>query len=150
MQLINNRSARHEYHIERTYTAGIVLTGQEVKSLRLRHGSLAGSYVKIIGDEAVLLNAQINPYKYAITTDYDPKRTRKLLLKKKEILELLEWNQNKKKALIPVSIDALGRYIKLHIGVGRGLKEYDKRQKIKDRDQDRDLKRQLKQKYSVR
>lgn len=150
MQLIINRAARHEYHIEKTFTAGIVLSGQEVKSLRLRHGSLTGSYVKIIGDEAVLLNAQINPYSYAITTEYDPKRTRKLLLKKSEILELQELNQNKKKALIPISIDVAGRFIKLRIGVGRGLKEFDKRQKIKEREQDRELRRQLKQRYPIR
>lgn len=150
MQLIINRQARHDYEIERTYTAGIVLTGQEVKSLRLRHASLNGSYVKVIAGEAVLLNAQINPYAYAITTDYEPKRTRKLLLKKREIEELQEWHQNKKRALIAISIDVVGKYIKLKIGVGRGLKEFDKRKKLKERDQDRELRRQLKQNYKIR
>jgi SsrA-binding protein len=150
MQLVFNRKARHEYDVERTYTAGIVLTGQETKSLRLHHGSLTGSYVKIIGGEAVLLNAQINPYAYAITTDYDPKRTRKLLLKKREIEELIEWSDNKKRVLVPLSIDGLGRYIKLSIGIGRGLKEFDKRKKIKARDQDRELRRSLKENYKIR
>ena len=144
MQLVFNKKARFEYSIERTYTAGIILTGQEVKSVRLKHASLTGSYVKIIGDDVVLLNAQINPYSYAITTDYDPKRTRKLLLKKREILELSEWQTNKNRALIPLSIDAKGRYIKIEIGVGRGLKHFDKRKKIKERDQARDVERQLK------
>jgi SsrA-binding protein len=147
MQLVFNKKARFEYDIERTYTAGIILTGQEVKSLRLKHASLTGSYVKIIGDDVVLLNAQINPYAYAITTDYDPKRTRKLLLKKREILELSEWQTNKNRALIPLSIDAKGRYIKLEIGVGRGLKHFDKRKKLKERDQARDVERQLKTRW---
>ena len=73
-----------------------------------------------------------------------------MLLKKKELLELSDWSTNKKRALIPLSIDIVGRYIKLQIGVGRGLKEYDKRQKIKARDQERDLRRQLKEKYPIR
>lgn len=150
MQLVFNKKARFEYHIERTYTAGMVLTGQEVKSLRLKHASLAGSFVKIIGGEAVLLNAQINPYSYAITTEYDPKRSRMLLLKKHELEEMSEWSNNKKRALVPLSIETEGRYIKLQIGVGRGLKEYDKRKKIKERDQNRDLSRQLKQKYKLK
>lgn len=150
MLLVDNRQARHDYDIERTYTAGIVLTGQEVKSLRLHHGSLTGSYVKIIGSDAVLLNAQINPYKYAITTNYEPKRTRKLLLKKREIEELMEWSDTKKRVLVALSIEGLGRYIKLKIGIGKGLKEYDKRKKIKARDQDRELKRILKQNYKIR
>lgn len=147
MQLVINKKARHEYAIEQTYTAGLLLTGQEVKSLRLKHGSLSGSYVKVIGGDVVLLNAQINPYAYAITDDYDPKRTRKLLLKKKEILELNELQTNKKRALVPLSIEAKGRYIKLNIGVGRGLKQFDKRQKIKERDQKRDMQRQLKKSW---
>ena len=147
MQLLFNKKARFEYVIERTYTAGIILTGQEVKSLRLKHGSLSGSYIRVIGEDVVLLNAQINPYAYAITTDYEPKRTRKLLLKKREILELSEWQTNKNRALIPLSIDAKGRYIKVEIGVGKGKKVYDKRKKIKDRDQARDVQRQLKQRW---
>jgi SsrA-binding protein len=73
-----------------------------------------------------------------------------LLLKKKELEELWQWTNNKKRALVALSIAAMGRYIKVQIGVGRGLKEYDKRRKIKERDQDRDLKRQLKQKYTIR
>lgn len=150
MRLIDNRQARHDYHIETTYTAGIVLSGQEVKSLRLKHGSLSGSYIKIVSGEPLLLNAQINQYSYSAVKDYDPKRTRKLLLKKNEIEQLWEWSHNKKRALVALSIDAVGRYIKLQIGVGRGLKEYDKRRKIKERDQDRELKRQLKQHYKIR
>lgn len=144
MILVQNKKARFEYDIEKTYLAGVVLTGAEVKSLRLKHASLTGSYVQIQSGEAVLLNAQINPYSFADSTEYDPKRTRKLLLSKKEILELEELHKNGKRAIVALSFELKGRLIKLKIGVGRGLKKYDKREKIKKRDQERQIKRQLK------
>lgn len=144
MSIVVNKKARHEYSIERTYVAGVVLTGQEVKSLRLGHASFAGSYVKILGGEAFLLNAQINAYKFAITTDYDPKRTRKLLLSKKELLELQEWSHNKGRAIIPLAFMPMGRHIKIEIGIGRGRKEFEKRAVQKERDQLRDIARESK------
>jgi SsrA-binding protein len=144
MSLVVNKKARHEYTIERTYTAGIVLSGQEVKSLRLGHGSFAGSYVRIISGEAFLLNAQINAYKFAITTDYDPKRTRKLLLNKKELLELQEWSHNKGRSIVPLTFFAGGRNIKVDLGVGRGKKEFEKRAVLKQRDQEREIARDSK------
>ena len=144
MSLVVNKKARHEYTIERTYTAGIVLSGQEVKSLRLGHGSFAGSYVKIINGEAFLLNAQINAYKFAITTEYDPKRTRKLLLSKKELLELQEWSHNKGRSIVPLTFFLGGRNIKVDLGVGRGKKEFEKRAVLKQRDQEREIARDSK------
>src|SRR5690554_5566258 len=78
--LLTNKKATFEYEILRTLVAGVVLTGAEVKSLRHKSGSLTGSFVKVMGDEAFLLNAQISPYKFADNREYDPKRTRKLLL----------------------------------------------------------------------
>jgi len=145
MILVLNKKARHEYAIEHSYLAGVVLTGSEVKSLRLKHASLVGSYVQIQSSEAILLNAQINPYTYASDPDYDPKRTRKLLLSKKEIIELEEWHKNGKRVLIALAFEIHGNYIKVKIGVGRGLKKYDKREKIKKRDQERQIQRQMKQ-----
>lgn len=146
MSLVVNKKARHEYTIERTYTAGIILSGQEVKSLRLSHASFAGSYVKIISGEAFLLNAQINLYKYATNPDYDPKRTRKLLLNKKELLELQEWSHNKGRAIIPLAFFLGGRNIKVELGVGRGKKEFEKRSALRERDQKREMERELKRK----
>ncbi len=148
MSLIFNKKARHEYTIEQTFTAGVVLSGQEVKSLRLGHGSFAGSYIKIIGGEAFLLNAQINKYPYSQEKDYDPKRTRKLLLNKKELLELQEWSHNKGRTIVPLSFFAGGRNIKLDIGVGRGKKVFEKRAVLKQRDQEREMERDTK--YKIR
>jgi SsrA-binding protein len=148
MSLVVNKKAHHEYTIEVKYTAGIVLTGGEVKSLRMGHASFAGSYVKIIGGEAFLLNAQINKYSYSQEKDYDPKRTRKLLLSKKELLELQEWSHNKGRAVVPLSFFAGGRNIKLDIGVGRGKKVHEKRAVLKQRDQEREIERDTK--YKIR
>jgi len=144
MILIQNKKAHFDYDIEKTYLAGVVLTGPEVKSLRLKHASLAGSYVQIQSGEAVLLNAQINPYAYADNHDYEPRRTRKLLLSKKEILQLDDLHKNGKRALVPLAIELQGNLIKVKIGVGRGLKKFDKREKIKKRDQERQIRRQMK------
>ena len=145
MLLLKNKKATHEYQIEKTYTAGVVLSGPEVKSLKNKSGSLTGSFVKTVGGEVFLINAQISPYKFADNTNYDPKRTRKLLLKKREIDNLYEALEQKGRALVPLSFELLGRNIKLVFGIGRGLKLYDKRAKDKKRTIDRDIARQMKQ-----
>ncbi len=114
MLLLSNKKAHTEYEIEKTLYAGVLLTGPEVKSLRNKSGSLVGSYVKIIGNEAFLLNSQITPYAFAVNVDYDPKRTRKLLLKKKEILKLLETQEQKKRTLVALSFELHNNKIKLN------------------------------------
>lgn len=144
MTLLDNARARFEYEISETLVAGVVLSGGEVKSLRGKHGSLAGSFVKILGDEVFLVNAQISPYPYAITTDYDPKRSRKLLLKRHEILKLKTDAQQKGRIMVPLRIEALGHYIKVVIGIGRGRNTVDKRKVIKKREQARELERFVK------
>ena len=144
MLLLKNKKATHEYEIEKTYTAGVVLSGAEVKSLKNKSGSLTGSFVKSVGGELFLLNAQISAYKFADNTNYDPKRTRKLLLKKREIGDLHEALEQKGRALVPLSFELLGRNIKLVFGIGRGLKLYDKRDKAKKRTIERDIQRQMK------
>lgn len=144
MLLVKNKKASFEYELSQKITAGVVLSGQEVKSLRLKHASLSGSYVKILGFEAFLLNAQINPYSYADTREYDPKRTRKLLLTKKQIWHLAEKTQQAGWALVPLAFITEGNKIKLEIGLGKGKKLHDKRRAIKERDQKRNLARQRK------
>ena len=148
--LIQNKKARYEFDISKTLTAGVELLGLEVKSLRLKHGSLTGSFVKIIGDEAFVVNAQINPYSFADTSDYDPKRTRKLLLKKKEIYMLKETISQKGWALVPLQFFLQGRNIKLEIGIGRGKKEFEKRAVLKERAIKRDVDRELKKRSHLR
>lgn len=142
--LVANKKARHEFIVHKTIQAGIVLLGHEVKSLRLKHASLSGSFVKIIGSEAFLLNAQINPYSYADTSEYDPKRTRKLLLKKKEVFELLEVSAQKGWALVPIQIMLVGKKIKLEIGVAKGKKDFEKRAILKERVVKREMDIELK------
>lgn len=150
MILIENRKARQEYEILDTFTAGIMLQGGEVKSLRNKSGSFAGSYVKIIGGEAVLLNAQITPYTYADNREYDPKRTRKLLLKKKEIEYLAEKMETKGVSVVPLSFELLGRHVKVKLGVARGKKQFERRADLKKRAIERDIQREMKQKVKIR
>lgn len=145
MLLIAHKKARHEYEISRTIQAGVVLTGAEVKSLRQKSGSLTGSYVKPVGGELFLIGAQITPYRFADNTEYDPKRTRKLLLRKKEITALAAATEQKGWALVPLSLDLVGNHIKLTIGVGRGKQEFEKREQLKRRAIKRELQRSIKQ-----
>lgn len=145
MLLIKNRRAKYDYDIQKTWLAGIVLTGPEVKSLRSKEASLQGSYVKIINEEAWLINAQINPYPYAVQTDYDPKRSRKLLLTKKEIYKLQEYTQAKNYTIVPLAFELINNRVKVKIGIGKGKKEYEKREKIKKRELKRKMAREFKQ-----
>lgn len=138
MQLVDNRRARFEYEISEKYVAGIVLAGHEVKSLRLKQGSLAGSFVQIIDGEAFLLNALISPYKFATIPDYEPQRTRKLLLKKSELLTLQSVKQDKNRTLIPVAIVLEHNKIKVVVGVAKARKKGDKREYLKKRAEVRD------------
>lgn len=144
MVLLDNARARFEYAVSDTLIAGIALTGGEVKSLRGKHGSLSGSFVRLIGDELWLVNAHISPYPYANNTDYDPKRSRKLLVKKSEILKLKTDAQQKGRVMIPLRVEALGPFIKVAIGIGRGKTKTDKRAAIRKREQDRELERMRK------
>ncbi|MGD9129624.1 MAG: SsrA-binding protein SmpB [Candidatus Woesebacteria bacterium] len=147
MPLVINKRAKFDYQISKTYHAGIVLTGPEVKSLRNKHASLRGSFIKILDGEAFLINAQINPYKFADNTDYDPKRSRKLLLKKKEIQQLIGLSDQKGWTIVPLSFELKRNVIKLNFGVGKGKKEYEKREKIKKRDIKRQIAKQMKSSY---
>lgn len=144
MLLVKNAKAKFDIDIAKKYMAGIVLEGREVKSLRLKHASLRGSYVKLINGEAFLLNAQINPYSFAKNDDYDPKRSRKLLLSKKELLELEQASQQKGWLIVALSFQTVGRNIKVEIGLGKSRKAFEKKAMLKKRDQDREAKRQLK------
>lgn len=145
MVLLQHAKARFEYEILETYQAGMVLTGQEVKSLRGKHGSLHGSFVRIIGHEAWLINAQIPLYKFAQDEDYDPSRMRKLLLHSRELLKLEQVAHHKGRTLVPLAIIVDHNHIKLEIGVGKGRQAHDKRAVIKKRDEARQLAKVKKQ-----
>jgi SsrA-binding protein len=145
MVLVVNKKARLQYELSQTVQAGVILTGAEVKSLRNKSASLTGSFVKPIGGELFLIGAQITPYSFADNTDYDPKRTRKLLLHKREIVKLTEATARKGWTLVPLSFDLEKNKIKLSVGVGRGKQEFEKREVLKKRTLKRELAREMKQ-----
>jgi len=130
---IQNRKAFFDYEIGEKIEAGIKLTGAEVKSVRLGHVSLIDSFVKIIGSDAMLINCHINPYQFANNTDYDSKRSRKLLLHKKEMLALQSKIQQSNLTIIPVSLYTTRNLIKIELGLARGKKKWDKRKALKEK-----------------
>lgn len=140
--LAENRKARFEYTILETYEAGIVLTGQEVKSVKLGHANLTGSYVLVRADGASLLNAHIPPYQVNnLPADYNPDRTRQLLLNKKELSYLLGKAKEGGLTMVPLSIYDKGRRIKVAVGLARHKQAHDKRETIKRRETERELRR---------
>lgn len=136
---IFNHKATFDYEILSRFEAGIHLVGAEVKSLRGGHAKLDGSFVRLMGTEAYLVNAQIFPYLYARPEGYDPKRTRKLLLHKKEIMSLKGKIEGANLTLVPLSWYTKGPLVKLEVGLARGKKEYQKREAKKREDQRREL-----------
>jgi len=140
-----NRKARFNYEILERYEAGIELLGTEVKSVRHAQMSLEGAFVIIRGGEAFLINANIPPFQPKNTPeDYDPLRNRKLLLTKKEIIELTGSEKNKSLTIVPISVYNKGRKIKVEVALVKGKKKMDKRETIKKRETDREIRREYK------
>ena len=138
--LATNTRARFDYEILKTFEAGIVLSGQEVKSVRAGNVSLKGAYATLKREEVWLLNAHISPYKKAgALSGYDPTRTRKLLLRTREIKELIGAIHAQGLTLIPLSLYTRGRRLKVELGLARGRKKYEKREVIKKRAIDREI-----------
>ncbi len=142
--LVSNRKAFHDYEIMETFEAGISLMGTEVKVLRENHGSLLDAYVLISHNEAFLKNASIPPYTHGNIYNHQEKRTRKLLLHKREIAKLRQLTEVKGLTVIPLSIYLKNQRVKVKIAVARGKKQYDKRSTIKERDEKRTIDRLLK------
>jgi SsrA-binding protein len=141
-----NKKAHFDYEILETVEAGLVLTGQEVKSIRSGSVKLTGGFITFHKGEPMLTNVHIPKYKYSgHALDYEPERSRKLLLKQKEIGYLRGKSQEKGLTIVPLSLYTKGRHIKLAIGIGRGKKTFDKRRTIKKRELDRETRRALKQ-----
>lgn len=143
--LIENKRARFDYEILETFEAGIELLGNEVKSIKNKQASLEGSFVGIRGKEAFLIHAHIPPYQPKNTTkEYDPHRTRKLLLNKNELNGLVGKEQTKGLTLVPLSMYNKGKVIKLEFGIARKKKKFDKRDSVKKRETDREIRRAMK------
>ncbi len=139
-----NRKARHEFHVEETFEAGIVLTGTEIKSIRAGHVSLQEAFARIDRGEAWLVGAHIAPYATGNRYNHEAKRTRKLLLHKDEIHELLGTTKSKGLTLVPLRLYIDNRsHAKLEIGLARGKQLHDRRRDIADRDAKRDIAREM-------
>lgn len=139
---IRNRRATFDYAITDTYVAGIVLTGTEIKSLRQGKASLADTYVMMIGGEAWAKNVYIPEYFYGTYNNHGTRRDRKLLLNRKELRALQKAADVPGQTVVPLKLFINGKGLaKLLIGVGRGKKEYDKRQSIKEREDKRSMAR---------
>lgn len=141
---ITNRRARHDYELGDSLVVGISLTGGETKALRMGHGQLRGAYVNILSDELWLVNATINGTNGIPISEHDQTRSRKLLAKRREI-ESLQAAKKQGRTIVPLEILTQGRHIKLRIAVGKGKKNYDKRQALKERDESRNINAVLKQ-----
>jgi SsrA-binding protein len=144
-----NRRARHEYAVEETLEAGIALTGTEIKSIRAGRVNLAEAYARIERGEAWLIGAHIAPYEQGNRNNHEPTRTRKLLLHRDQISELLGRTQAKGFTLVPLKLYIRNGMAKLEIGIAKGKKAHDKRRTIAERDARRELERSTKERVRM-
>lgn len=143
-ELASNKKAFFDYEILDRYEAGLVLFGQEVKSVKTGHISLKGSFVTLKNGELYLINADIPPYRHAgIVTGYDSRRSRKLLLKKAEIRHLIGKLKAEGLTLVPIRMYTKKRLVKLEFAIAKGKKQYDKREDIAKKEAGRKMKRAL-------
>jgi SsrA-binding protein len=138
-----NRKARHEFTIDETFEAGLVLTGTEIKSVRAGTANIANAYARIEKGEAWLIGADIAPFEQGNRYNHDPKRNRKLLLHRREIDELLGRAQQKGQTIVPLRLYLHHGKAKIELGLARGKQLHDRRRDIADRDARRDIAREL-------
>ena len=142
---IKNRSAYFEYFIDEKYTAGVVLTGTEVKSLREGKANFNDSYCILIDGELWLRSFHISPYSHGTVNNHDPIRERKLLMNRRELKKMANKLKEKGHTIIPLRLFFNEKnLVKVEIGLGKGKKLHDKRESIKQRDTDREIKRYIK------
>lgn len=141
--IASNKKARHEYEILKTYEAGLVLLGTEVKSLRLGHASLVDAFAQERDGELLLYGLHIAEYGFGGWTNHAPRRTRKLLLHRVEIDRILDRIREPGLTLVPLSLYFDNGWAKVELGIGRGRRSFDKRQVLAERDANREIARQL-------
>lgn len=139
--LAQNRKANHDYFIEETIEAGIVLQGTEIKSIRAGRVNLQDSFARVRNGEAFLFNMHVNPYEQGNRFNHDPTRTRKLLLHKRQITRLIGAQREEGYSLIPLRIYIKNGVAKVLIGLGKGKKRHDKREDLKQKEAKRDIER---------
>lgn len=142
--LAQNKKARHDYNIIDTIEAGMVLTGTEIKSVRASRIQLKDGFAQIKNGEVWLVNVHIAPFEQGNIWNQEPERTRKLLLKKREINRLINDLSGSGMTLVPLKVYLKNGFAKILLGIAKGKHEYDKRESIKRREQDRDVKRLMK------
>lgn len=142
--IATNKKAFHDYYIDETFEAGLVLTGTEVKSIRLGKVNLKESFCRIKDGEVFINNMNVSPYDFGNRENHDPTRMRKLLLHHAEIDKLIRLTEQKGLAMVPTKVYFKGNHIKLEIGIGRGKKLHDKRQTLKQKEADREMSKALK------
>lgn len=145
--IANNKKARFEYFIEETYEAGIVLSGTEVKSIRLGKVSVKESYCQIENSELFIHGMHISPYEHGNIYNLDPVRKRKLLMKRKEINRLAMSVKEKGYTLVPLSVYITEGLVKIEIALAKGKKLYDKRESLAEKDSQRKIERGMMEKY---
>ena len=147
--LVQNRKARHDYHVEKTLEVGIVLQGTEVKSIRAGKANLKDSYASVENGELFLYNMHISPYEQGNRFNHDPLRVRKLLAHKRELRQLIGLTQQKGFTLIPLKMYLSKGFVKLELALAKGKKLYDKRDDLAEKSAKREMERAFreKQKY---
>ncbi|MGW8427113.1 SsrA-binding protein SmpB [Peribacillus simplex] len=140
-QLAQNKKAYHDFFIEQTFEAGIVLQGTEIKSIRAAKVNLKDSFAKIQNGELYLHNMHVSPYEQGNRYNHDPLRTRKLLLHKKEINKLIGETKETGYTIVPLKMYLKNGFAKVLIGLGKGKKQYDKREDLKKKEAKRDIER---------
>ncbi|MCM3162144.1 MULTISPECIES: SsrA-binding protein SmpB [Bacillaceae] len=144
-----NKKANHDYSIEETFEAGIVLQGTEIKSIRNGRVNLKDSYARIDRGEVFLLNMHVSPYEQGNRYNHDPLRQRKLLLHKREIVKLIGATKEEGYALVPLKMYLKNGYAKVLIGLGKGKKKYDKREDLKKKEAKRDIERAFRERQKM-
>ena len=143
--LAQNKKASHEYFIKDTYEAGIVLKGTEIKSIRAGRINIKDAHARIIRGEVQLINLHIAPYEQGNRFNHDPTRSRKLLLHRHEIDKLFGLTQQRGYAIVPLRLYIKNGFAKILIGLGKGKKQYDKREDLKQKQMKRDIDRAMKE-----
>ena len=149
-QLAQNKKASHDYFIEDTFEAGMVLMGSEIKSVRMGKANIGDAFATIRNGEIFIHNMHISPFEQGNRSNpADPTRTRKLLMHKAQIHKLLGLSKQEGYSIVPLKIYVKNGYAKLLIGLGKGKKQYDKRETAAKKDAQRDIQRALREKQKV-
>ncbi len=147
--IAQNKKATHDYFVEDTFEAGLVLTGTEIKSIRAGRVNLKDSFARVYNGEVFIYNMHVSPFEQGNRNNHDPERTRKVLLHKREISKLIGQTKEAGYSLIPLRLVLINGFCKVDLGLAKGKKLHDKRDTIAKRDANRDIQRALREKQKL-